>query len=167
MGIYERWEGLKLVWVSPGSFNFSPEHLLWVLPMLNEIRSGYYPRDPAGDTGKGRGGTRLRCPFSEAAIIAAEIDRRLARCGLDRYIAEECYVGGISVSDLAGKLYMDEFEISRRLAAVVSYVASGPCARFQACERCIYSVLTVSISFVIFFVSSIVARFFAFSSTYF
>jgi hypothetical protein len=158
----EVWDRLKLIWVNPGSVNYSQPHIRWLLPLLVELRAGYYPANPRETGYTGGNGRRsvTHAYYEKADEIAGEIDRRLAMCGMDRYIVEDMYcrdypeLEGRDLEDkaydiaaelarddrlreIARKINMDEYEVRRRLYSAVSYISSGPCPRFQPCDYCV------------------------------
>lgn len=116
----------KLIWVAPGAVYFNLEQIEWLLPQLVSLREGNYPPEPrdSGYVGIQRRITE-RAPFELVCQIAAEIDIRLARTGLDHYLLEDKYCKGLSELEIAKNLYMDEFEVYKRIRSAVSYIASG------------------------------------------
>lgn len=129
-------------WFDPRYIKFVPEHVIFLLIHLEMLRSGRYPPDPrtSGYTDipiARTGGQRNRhAYFTLPATLAAEIDSRLARCSLDRYLVEDHYCRGIPEEDLACRLDMDVWEVRRRINSAVSYISSGPCPRWLNCVDC-------------------------------
>lgn len=123
----------KLIWVAPGAVHYSLEHVEWLLPQLRSLREGNYPPEPK-DSGYVDVQQRIteRAPFEIVCQVAAEIDIRLARTGLDRYLVEEEYCKGLSELEIAQMLHMDDFEVYKRIRSAVSYIASGPIPRWIA-----------------------------------
>lgn len=116
----------KLIWVNPSAVHYDREQVEWLLPHLRDLREGYYPPEPR-DSGYVEIQHRIteHAPYEMACGIAGDIDIRLARTGLDRYLVEEKYCNGLSEQEITEKLYMDEAEVYRRIASAVSYIASG------------------------------------------
>ena len=80
-------------WYSFEAFNFSQNQTLWALSHLQLLRDGFWPPEhrETGYTGtKGNKG-RKHAPFENAAIIAAEIDKRIVAIGLDGILLEYIY----------------------------------------------------------------------------
>ena len=133
----EVYEKGKLIWVAPGAVRYNSEHIWLLLPWLYEMREGVYPVEPAGGYTEGkRPGIGHRAPYETICQVAAEIDRRLAVTGLDRYLVEDVFCLGLTPSELASKLHMEEREINRRIRSAVGYIASGPCPRWLHCIDC-------------------------------
>ena len=127
----------QLIWVSPGAVVFDIEDVEFLLPWLFEMREGVYPPEPSGGYVESRRpGVGHRAPYETAAQVAAEIDSRLARTGLDLYLVEDSYCHGATDEELARKLQMPPWEIRRRIRSAVSYIASGPCPRWLNCLDC-------------------------------
>jgi hypothetical protein len=139
-----------LAYVSPGSVQYWPEDIALLIPYLLQMREGVGPVDPrpakdAGIRGSGRHGSR-----NEAwCQVAAEIDTRAAHCHEDRFILE-AYVKWLdeltaaptedkeqqAIEQIAKGIHRDPAKVRRDLNSVLSFIASGPCARWQACLDC-------------------------------
>jgi len=115
----------KLVWVAPGAVYFNLEQVEWLLPQLERLREGLYTPEPSGGYIDIQQRITERAPYELVCQIAAEIDLRLVRTGLDRYLVEDKYCKGLSELEIAKNLYMDEFEVYKRIRSVVTYIASG------------------------------------------
>lgn len=113
-------------WYSPRDIYFSRGQVEWLLPWLPVIREGIWPGNPRGtgytDGPTGKRNRSLHASFETPAQIAAELESRLARCGLDRYLVEDCYINGIDESELARKLGLDIWEVERRINSVLRYI---------------------------------------------
>lgn len=126
----------KLIWVAPGAVYFNLEQIEWLLPQLKDLREGTYPLEPTGGYVDSPDKQRtFRAPFEIATLIAAEIDIRLARTGLDRYLVEEKYCKGLSELEIAQSLHMDEDNVYKRISSAVSYIASGKDPRWVDTEK--------------------------------
>ena len=130
------WEKGTLVWVAPGSVTFNRDEIDLLLPWLDDMREGAYPAEPASGYADGKRKGNTRAHYAAACEVAAELNHRLARCGLDRYLVEDCVCRGLLPSDLSRKLGLPEWEINRRIRSVISYIASGPCPRWLDCIDC-------------------------------
>jgi hypothetical protein len=131
----------ELTWLPPARVRFTMDDIYFILLHLPLLRQGVYPPDPRETgytTGMGRKkGGSLHAYFEKPAQIAGEIDTRLTRCGLDRYLVEDNICRGIPEEDLARRLDMEVWEIRRRINSAVSYIASGPCPRWNSCIDCV------------------------------
>jgi hypothetical protein len=133
----EYYEKGRLVWVSPGAVTFDREQTELLLPSLFEMQEGIYPAEPSGGYVEiRRPGIGHHAPFETAAQIAAELDCRLARTGLDRYLVEDYYCRNVSERELARRLQMSDWQVLRRIRSAVAYIASGPCPRWLNCLDC-------------------------------
>jgi len=128
----------KLIWVAPGALHYDLEDVEFLLPYLEDLREGNYPVEPRNSGYEGGVGKKQRhcAPFERACLVAAEVDIRLAKTGLDRYLVEDKYCNGISETELAKKLGFDELEIGNRIRSAVKYIASGKCPRWFDCYEC-------------------------------
>jgi hypothetical protein len=131
------YEGNKIAWVSWDGLNYSPEHVQWIMPYLYDLREGRYPLRHK-ETGYKGGSTSRRstAPFENACLIAAELDRRLARTGLDRHVVELYYCEQWQPDRIAKHLSLTEDDVWQKLDNAVSYIASGECPRWLDCRDC-------------------------------
>jgi hypothetical protein len=127
-----------LIWVAPGAVRYDREDIDFLLPWLFEMREGAYPAEPeSGYVGGGkRAGISSHAFYEAACQVAAEIDNRLARVGMDRYLVEEFYCHNLTEEDLAIRLFMPTWEIRRKIKSAVAYIASGSCPRWLNCIDC-------------------------------
>jgi len=134
----------ELIWVAPGAIRYDAVDIDFLLDWLSEMREGVYPAEPTGGYVEGkRAGIASRAYYEAACQVAAEIDRRLARTGLDRYLVEEFYCRdwlGLSEDEIldviTGHVGIEKSELQRRLRSAVSYIASGTCPRWLHCIDC-------------------------------
>jgi len=133
----EYYEKGKLIWVAPGAIQYTIEHLELLLPWLYHMREGAYPAEPSSSyTGGKRSGLNAHAPYESVCQVAAEIDRRLAQTGLDRYLVEDYYCQDIPVEELAKRVSLDAGRVNMRIKNAVSYIASGTCPRWLDCRQC-------------------------------
>ena len=133
----EIYEKGRLAWVAPGAVRYTLEHIELLLPWLYDMREGAYPPEPSGSyTGGKRSGLSHHAPYEAACLVAAEMDRRLAQTGLDRYLVEDYYCQSLTVDEIARKLGLDDYQVMRRIRSAVSYIASGSCPRWLNCIDC-------------------------------
>lgn len=132
------YEGNKLVWVSAGSLKYDREHNEFILPYLFELREGRYPlrHKETGYVGGSRSTRLTTAPFEKAGNVAIELDRRLARTGQDRSLVELSYCENWDDNSIAGYFNLEEWYVRRQIENAVSYISSGDCPRWLACEEC-------------------------------
>ena len=135
----ERYEKGQLIWVSPGSVNYSAAHVQLLLPYLYQMRIGCYPIDPreTGYTDTNWGELRKTAPYIQACEVAGELDSRLAKTGQDRYILEDFYCNGMELYKIARKLNLSEEKVGMKVSSSFSYISSGPCRRWLNCIDCL------------------------------
>ena len=121
------------VWFEPGEIRYRYDHVVWVLEHINTLRDGRYPPNPQ-QTGYQNAGWRssinTRAAFITPAEIAAEVDRRLLRCGLDWYLVNDYYGNGLKIEDIAELHHLDYEDVWNRIQRAIAYVASGPVPRW-------------------------------------
>lgn len=121
------------VWFEPGEIRYRYDHVVWVLEHINTLRDGQYPQNPQ-QTGYQRAGWRssinARAAFITPAEIAAEVDRRLLRCGLDWYLVNDYYGNGLKIEDIAALHHLDYEDVWNRIQRAIAYAASGPVPRW-------------------------------------
>jgi len=134
-----RWDDKnQLSYIEPGALRYDIEDMEFLLPWLPELREGAYPSEPAGGyTESKTPGGSTHAYYETACQVAAELDDRLARTGLDRYIVEDFYCLRLSDADIARKLSLpDREEVRRRRLNALTYIASGRCRRWLNCIDC-------------------------------
>lgn len=124
-------------WFSPGAITkFTPEQIIWLIPLLPLLRSGFYPLDPAEsgytDVFILKKHIEAQAGFVSAVEVAGELDSRLERAGWDGLLLEIIYTVADVSSDVVsielhiaqalGKSYE---EINQRRDRALKYV-SGP-----------------------------------------
>ena len=67
--------------------------VIMILENYRELSTGANPENPAGydNPETGRVGGSVRAPFENSCMLAAEVARRVRRCGIDGFIVEERY----------------------------------------------------------------------------
>jgi len=132
------YEGNKLVWVSAGSLKYDREHNEFILPYLVELREGRYPlrHKETGYAGGGRSTRLTTAPFEKAILVAAELDRRLARTGQDRSMVELSYCDNWDDNSIARHFNLEEWYVRRQIENAISYISSGDCPRWLSCGEC-------------------------------
>ena len=82
----------ELIWVAPGAVRYDIEQVEFLLPWLENMRAGNYPPEPVGGyVGGSRSRSSHRASYEAICQVAAELDSRLARTRLDRYLVEDYY----------------------------------------------------------------------------
>jgi hypothetical protein len=130
------YEGNKIVWISEGTLNYSPDHVAWLLEYLEDLKEGRYPvrHKDSGYTGRTRG---RKVWYQMKAVMAyIEISRRLAKCGTDRLLVELYYCQGWDVDRIAKYVSKTPEDVIDRIGNVISYISSGDCPRWLECRKC-------------------------------
>lgn len=96
----------NLEWVSPGAVTFTREQVLWLLPLLPDLIKGEYPPEPIDsgyiDVPIGKRGLKCRAAFENPCLIAAELEMRLEKTGVDgKLLLAEVGAGYTMFSDEA------------------------------------------------------------------
>jgi len=121
------------VWFEPSEIKYNHKHVVFILEYINILRDGKYPQNPQ-QTGYQNAGWRssinTRAAFITPAEIAAEVDRRLLRCGLDWYLVNDYYGNGLKIEDIAKMHHLDEDDVWTRIQRAIAYAASGPVPRW-------------------------------------
>lgn len=127
---------LTIEWLALSSVRYDREQVEYLLPLLPSMREGDYPPEPGGETDGGGNHNKHTAPYEPACQVAAELDRRLAQLGLDRYLVEDRYCAAMTLREIHAKTGLEEFEIDRRLRSALVYISSGPCPRWLDCLAC-------------------------------
>ena len=124
----------KRDWYSPHTVTkFTKPMVKWVIPRLSMLRDGSYPVNPK-ETGYsevgGRPDYKPGAKFEIAAGIAAELDIRLQKAGVDGLLLEFLY--SLEPNDelfiiehIAQCLHVERKEVSQRIHNALHFV-SGP-----------------------------------------
>jgi hypothetical protein len=141
----EYWDRNELIWVAPGAVRYDSIHVDFLLPWLPEMEEGIYPAEPT--SGYSEGGHRsasTRAYYSAACEVAGELNTRLARTGLDRYLVRDFYctiwddATAAEIYTIIGRrVNKPSWDVRRCIKNAVSYISSGPCQRWVECSGCI------------------------------
>jgi len=101
-------------WVNYSEFRFSHQHVLFALENLNEIKQGKWPV-------KGHNVGNKAVQAAASHKIAAEIEYRLSKSGLDRNLAEDRYINGHSELEISKRFGLEYNEVVRSIEAVTWY----------------------------------------------
>jgi len=102
---------------------FSRDQVMFLLRHLDLLRQGIYLSDHTGyvDIPSGRKKRRRRAPFVLAAEVAAELDWRLSRTGLNRYLVEDVITNGLLEEIVASKVNLPVEEVNLRVRSVIAF----------------------------------------------
>jgi len=116
-------------WYRASEIKFTRRQVIWILENLNIFREGIYPANPGsgGYTDAPYTGSRKRssrhAPFERACDIAAEVEVRLKRTGLDGFLLEAIHSWGKDETDMAGIMGMNLEVVFRRTDNALRYIA--------------------------------------------
>lgn len=120
-------EGEGREWYPVKELNFNPRQMLWLIKNLPTLKEGRYPPDPIGsgyvDLHMGKRAIKHKAYFETPALIAAEVEARLALCGLDGLLLEATELWEISLERLAKCIGMSEWEIIKRKSNALRYIS--------------------------------------------
>ncbi len=125
-------------WYAPSEINYDLDSIAWLLQYAGMLREGRWPPEckESGYTGNPVS-ISYHAPFELTCQIIAEVDRRLAMCGLDRELVEKYYTDGIDENELSKRYHMDVWEVFRCINRAVNYISSGKCPRWMPCDNCV------------------------------
>lgn len=112
----------------PQDITFDRECVEWVWENIRLLKSGVWPASrPSGYNDLKVYVQRgiLRAPFETPVLVAAEVEIRARKCGLDGYLVEDKYLMGFSEDQIARLRHMRVEDIARRINKVLWYSASG------------------------------------------
>lgn len=115
-------------WYSPDAIKFTRRQVIFLLSILPSIREGYWPPDPRrSDTGYCEVPVRQKQRFYKAyreniISVAAELEMRLEKTGLDGLLAKAVYCWGDSYPSLAKHLGCPDDDVSRRVEDALRYI---------------------------------------------
>lgn len=118
-------------WYSPHSIRFSKSQVKWLIPLLPMLRNGEYPPNPTV-TGyveqSGKPQFRPGARFETPAGLAAELDIRIQRAGLDGLLLELLYSGDpddelFIIQHIALALGEDIERVEKRLKQALTYIS--------------------------------------------
>lgn len=116
-------------WYSPGVIKFTRLQMLWLIKNLVDLRGGRWTPNPEGshsiDMPLIRKGKRGKSPSKDPCLIAAEVEIRLERCGIDGLILEATVGWGKSDQSLSKYLGMPVWSVKKRAKRALRYISSG------------------------------------------
>ena len=126
-------------WVAPKDLKFSKAEILFLLKHLAGLRKGEYPPNPVGSSYTALPSGQVRAKsggyYEPVAGIAAEIDIRLDKCGLDGLLLEGSVTWELSDERLARATNMSVAEVNRRLNRALKYISSGRDVRWHNTKK--------------------------------
>lgn len=120
---------------APGEIWFSNQQVLWLIQNLGTLHEGYWPPEASSYIDIPSKGSKHKAYFETPIEYAAEIQKRLEKCGLDGLILEAIECWDKSVESLAAYLRKPEWSIWKRRKNALGYVASGPVRRWHNTEK--------------------------------
>jgi len=105
---------LKDAWFSPKAITFNREQILWLISVLPILRGGEYPPEPIDSSGYtdaplGKKGKLRKAYFETPTGLAAEVDIRIEKAGIDGGLLEAVY----------GAEFQDKASIMRHWANIL------------------------------------------------
>lgn len=117
----------------PRDITFDRPCIEWVWENIKDLQSGIWPASrPSGYTDVHAHVQRgiLHAPFETACLVAAEVEMRAKKCGLEGYLVEDRYIRGLSERDIARERGLRVNDVYRRINKVLWYCASGKTPRW-------------------------------------
>jgi len=127
----------------PYEIQFCRLQMLWLLAYLPILKDGRYP--PGAATGyvdmhlESNRSPAVRASFETPAGLAAEVEVRLDRCGLDGVILKAITLWGEPPDKLAGKLNMTCEDVLRRRERALQYISGWRRRRITYRDFCAHS----------------------------
>lgn len=125
----------KKDWYSPHSVQaFTKPMVKWLIPLLSILRAGEYPPSPKDsgytDAGSGKPQFRPGGKFEVPASIAAELDVRITKCGIDGLLLEFLYTVEpddelFFLQHIAQALGTDIWDIEKRIKNALNYCSGS------------------------------------------
>jgi hypothetical protein len=117
------------LWYRASEIKFTQRQVIWILENLTLFREGMYPSNPGSggytDTPytRGRKAGARHAPFEHACDIAAEVEVRLKRTGLDGFLLEAIHCWGKDETEMAGVMGMNLTAVFKRTDNALRYIA--------------------------------------------
>ena len=121
-------------WFSYAGFKFTKEQVKWAIAHIQLLREGQWPpsHKESGYTGNpiGKKQRSTQAPFINAASIAAELDLRIQRAGVDGLMLEFLYSldpddERFVIEHMAQCLNLERREVSQRIRNALYYVSGN------------------------------------------
>ena len=95
--------------------------VIWVLSNLLTLKAGYWP-DPDWST-NGRRPRRFKAQFVGPCELAAEVEMRLLKCGVDGFLTKQRIAWGESYRYMEQQIGIDRDRAARGVSKALSYVS--------------------------------------------
>lgn len=126
--IYEG-HSLEGAWWPPREITFRRKQMLFLIKSLPELREGHWPVDPDRSSSvdlpmikKGKAGRRTAY-FEVPASIAAEVEARLEKCGMDGLVLEAIECWEKTEASMAKYFGVPEWSIRKRAKNALRYIS--------------------------------------------
>ncbi len=122
----------KKDWYNPHSIRFTRSQVKWLIPHLPLLRAGSYPRNPkeSGYTDPGIKSRQFKAgaAFEIPVGIAAELDIRIEKCGVDGLMLEFLYAFEpddelFVMEHMAQCLNLERREVEQRIRNALCFVS--------------------------------------------
>lgn len=105
---------------------FTMAQIKWLLPMLNELKAGKYPKQPVGYSGcEVRMRSAGAAGYTRPVEIAGELEIRLQACGVDGLLTLLYYVSNWAVIELMHYVNQDEVEVWNRISRCLRFCSGS------------------------------------------
>lgn len=121
-------------WYHPNRIKFTRQQVKWLIYHLPTLRNGNYPRNPKetgySDSGIRQKQVRSQAKFEVPAGIAAELDLRIQRAGVDGLMLEFLYSLDpddelFVIEHMAQCLNLDRKDVSQRVRNALYFVSGS------------------------------------------
>jgi hypothetical protein len=116
-------------WYRASEIKFTQRQIIWILENLTLFREGIYPTNPYGSGyteaphNRCRKGSARHAPFERACDVAAEVEVRLKRTGLDGFLLEAIHCWGKDETEMAAIMGMGLAAVFKRTDNALRYIA--------------------------------------------
>lgn len=118
---------------TPREINFDFHCVKWVWENIHTFQSGEWPDISPSGYYNLSGLTQqisARPKFENPCLVAAEVEIRAKRCGLDSFLVTERYIRGLTEEVIARERHLTLEVIYRKISLVLGYSASGRVPRW-------------------------------------
>lgn len=116
-------------WYSPGQIRFTRLQMLWLIKNLPDLCEGRWTPNPEGSSSIDmpiiRKGKRGKSPTKDPCLVAAEVETRLEKCGIDGLILEAIVGWGKSDESISKYLGMPVWSVRKRAKRALGYISSS------------------------------------------
>ena len=132
IGVYRDDRSNDITWVSAEAFNYSREHIRWVLPYWGDLKAYRWPQCPLEDVPSDHQPSTGSL-FERVVAVKVELDRRMGTTERDGQMLLDRYYRGKSDRDMRltyAPLPLDE--VDRSVDRVLGYISGRSKARSYA-----------------------------------